>query len=493
MVANKEKTKVRKDDQADTYPIARKSHFLAKTSPYLFQLAADFIAITISYCLQFYIRYSKSAIVPDIEMFFSGAILTLFYWHIIFWIAGLYKNWYIRSPFEEFFTIIKTSFFGSVLIFFFIYLDSLMVEGTKSPRFMFLVFFGIISISTTILRFISKKAQVSLRSRGIIATPSIIIGTKDKTIELAEKIAKTPSWGFRTIGIVIVGDYDYSIDPKKIGFRLLGFTSELPQILDIYKPMEALISVKTQDHEQLMKIVSTCGDKNIAVKIEPDLYDIFTGQVRTLPIYGIPLIEISSQLLKPWEAAVKRLFDIVFSLLVIILGLPFWLLFALIIKLESKGPVFYTQKRTGKNGNEFRIYKFRSMFTNIPKEAGWTVVNDPRVTKFGKFIRKSHLDEIPQFWNVLIGDMSVVGPRPEQPKFVEEFSNEISYYKRRLKVRPGITGWWQIQYQPYELSLEEIKNRLKDDFYYIENMSLKLDIEIVVRTVYCVIKGHGQT
>jgi len=229
------------------------------------------------------------------------------------------------------------------------------------------------------------------------------------------------------------------------------------------------------------------------VKIEPDLYDIFTGQVRTLPIYGIPLIEISSQLLKPWEAAVKRLFDIVFSLLVIILGLPFWLLFALIIKLESKGPVFYTQKRTGKNGNEFRIYKFRSMFTNIPKEAGWTVVNDPRVTKFGKFIRKSHLDEIPQFWNVLIGDMSVVGPRPEQPKFVEEFSNEISYYKRRLKVRPGITGWWQIQYQPYELSLEEIKNRLKDDFYYIENMSLKLDIEIVVRTVYCVIKGHGQT
>ena len=129
----------------------------------------------------------------------------------------------------------------------------------------------------------------------------------------------------------------------------------------------------------------------------------------------------------------------------------------------------------------------------VVKQENWTQVNDPRVTKFGRFIRKSHLDEIPQFWNVLIGDMSVVGPRPEQPKIVEELTRELPYYKRRLIVRPGITGWWQVKYTVYEFSVEEVKNRLKDDFYYIENLSLQLDFEIIVRTVWLVVKGHGQT
>ncbi len=122
----------------------------------------------------------------------------------------------------------------------------------------------------------------------------------------------------------------------------------------------------------------------------------------------------------------------------------------------------------------------------------WTTVNDPRVTKFGKLIRKTHIDEVPQFLNVLIGDMSIVGPRPEQPHFVKDFSREIPYYKRRLKVRPGITGWWQVKYQAHVLNVEEIENRLKDDFYYIENMSIKFDIEIIIRTVWCVLTGHGQ-
>jgi exopolysaccharide biosynthesis polyprenyl glycosylphosphotransferase len=187
------------------------------------------------------------------------------------------------------------------------------------------------------------------------------------------------------------------------------------------------------------------------------------------------------------------MFDIAFSFLVIVVGMPLWLLVALIIKLESKGPVFYTQPRVGKNEKIFKIFKFRSMVKDADRQKQkWTSVNDPRVTSFGRFIRKTHLDEIPQFWNVLRGDMSIVGPRPEQPRFVEQFSQEIPYYKRRLKVRPGITGWWQVKYSAHILDTEEIENRLKDDFYYIENMSLRLDIEIVIRTVWCVIAGHGQ-
>ncbi|MFA5510946.1 MAG: sugar transferase, partial [Candidatus Kapaibacterium sp.] len=240
-------------------------------------------------------------------------------------------------------------------------------------------------------------------------------------------------------------------------------------------------------------IVSFASDNHIKVKVDPDLYDIFTGQAKTQMLYGIPLIEIRTQLMKPWQEVIKRIFDVIFSLTFIILGLPLWLLVALIVKLDSKGPVLYSQPRVGKNGKIFKIYKYRSMsYEPLPKDQKWTSKNDPRVTRFGKFIRKTHIDETPQFFNVLMGDMSVVGPRPEQPKFVDEFSKLLPYYNRRHKVRPGITGWWQVTSTGYELSLEEVTSRIKDDFYYIENMSLKLDFEIVIRTVWCVLKGHGQ-
>jgi len=213
---------------------------------------------------------------------------------------------------------------------------------------------------------------------------------------------------------------------------------------------------------------------------------------KTLPLWGSPFIDISTTLLKPWEAFVKRAIDIAFSLSVIVMGLPLWLIVALVVKLDSAGPVFYSQVRTGKRGKEFRLYKFRTMVTDADKGGpNWCQKDDPRVTKVGRFLRKSHLDEIPQFWNVLKGEMSLVGPRPEQPFFVDKFTKMIPYYSRRLIVRPGITGWWQIKYEPYMESVEEIENRIKDDFYYIENMSLKLDLEIIMRTFFLLFRSHG--
>ena len=262
------------------------------------------------------------------------------------------------------------------------------------------------------------------------------------------------------------------------------------------RPKEALISVDSPDkyHGMLLKTVSYCYDANTHVKIDPSLYQIFTGQMRTLPVWGAPLIVISPQLLKPWQVFLKRITDIIFSLLVIVLGLPFWVVVALIVKLGSKGPVFYAQERVGKGSKNFMMYKFRSMTQDAEKSGPqWAKVNDPRVTPFGRFLRKSHLDEVPQFWNVLKGDMSLVGPRPERPVFVEKFSKIFPQYKRRLILRPGLTGWWQIHYTTYSESDEEIQNRLKDDFYYIENISFKLDLEIMLRTVFAVLKGHGHS
>jgi exopolysaccharide biosynthesis polyprenyl glycosylphosphotransferase len=248
------------------------------------------------------------------------------------------------------------------------------------------------------------------------------------------------------------------------------------------------------DHETLLEMAATCDSNNVTMKIVPDLYETFSGQARTLQIYGAPLIEVNPQLMKPWEEAVKRLLDIVISIVVMIVSLPVCLITAIAIKFESKGPVFFSQARVGRNGIVFTLYKFRSMVTDSEKGGPqWTKVNDPRVTAVGRFIRKTHIDEIPQFWNILKGEMSIVGPRPEQPFYVQKYSEQLSYYTRRLKVKPGLTGWWQVKYTTYIESLDEIKSRLQLDFFYIENISLKLDLEIMVRTVFRVIKGRGQT
>jgi exopolysaccharide biosynthesis polyprenyl glycosylphosphotransferase len=344
-------------------------------------------------------------------------------------------------------------------------------------------------------RLFARRIQRKLRIKRIIALPSIIIGTLIKAKKLYNDISKNTSWGFLPLGIVLNDKSESNeviVKGNSQDIPILGTIENLGTIIDINKPKEVLITGEHLDFRTLFNIASLCSEKNIGVKIQPDLYSIVTGQTKTLHIYGIPLIDINPLLLKPWEQFIKRTFDIIFSFIIIVAGIPLWLLIALAIKLESKGPVFYCQKRIGKNGKEFTIYKFRSMVNDSDKKFLWTVLNDPRVTKVGKILRKTHLDEVPQFWNTLKGDMSIVGPRPEQPQLVEQFSVEIPYYKRRLKIRPGITGWSQVKFEPYFLNKEEVENRLKDDFYYIENMSLKLDIEIIIRTIWCVVTGHGQ-
>ncbi len=464
-------------------------------SPF-FQFIADILAVILSFNVQFYLVYISDLIYSPNEPTFAAYLFTLFavmiFWIVVFFFSGMYKNWYIRSPFDEFFAALKIVFVGCALITFLVLLDS-----QQPPRFSFLVYFPVFAFFVIVNRFIARRIQMKLRIKRIIELPSLIIGTPQKAIELYEEINGSPAWGFKPIVMVFTngnGKDENDIPQKDLPIPLYHTANNFDSILKEYRPEEVLIATDKHDHRKLLKIVSDCAENKINVKIQPDMYNIFTGQTKTLHIWGIPLIEISSQLLKPWQSAIKRIFDIFFSLLILIIGMPIWLLVALAIKLESKGPVFYKQIRAGKDGKKFKIYKFRSMVQDADKAKDkWTLVNDPRVTKAGKFIRRTHIDEIPQFWNVLKGDMSIVGPRPEQQALVEKFSREIPYFKRRLVVRPGITGWFQVKHQPYTMSKEEIENRLKYDFYYIENMSLQLDIEIIIRTILRVFRGEGQT
>jgi exopolysaccharide biosynthesis polyprenyl glycosylphosphotransferase len=230
----------------------------------------------------------------------------------------------------------------------------------------------------------------------------------------------------------------------------------------------------------------------VGLKIMPDLYDIISGQARTNQIYGFPLIEITPQLMPPWEESTKRLIDVAVSALVLGAGLPFWIVTAIVIKLDSPGPVLYRQERVGKDGIPFNIIKFRSMAKDAEREGPrWSGREDPRITRFGRIIRQLHIDEIPQMFNVLRGDMSLIGPRPERPVFVQKLSKEIPLYQRRLKVRPGITGWAQVK-QKYDETIDDVKKKVQYDLFYIENMSLRMDFKIILNTAYHVLMGRGR-
>lgn len=469
--------------------------FKNKFLPLYLELTADILAIFFSFIIQYYIRFETSlfgAIKPNIYLDWGIIVYPLLalltYWISLFSLNGMYRNWYERSPIDEIFTLLKLVGFGCL----FLAIIVLSVINT-SPRMLIIIYFFVLSFNVILFRTIARRIQLSLRKRKIINLRTIFIGKKEKVNKLARKMQLSPSWGYRPIGSISTSETTDETEEKDI-VPTLGNLAEFKKIIEKYKPDAIVLGSKTSQRTSMFNIVNYCKDLNISVKIEPDLYHIFTGQSKTSSLYGIPLIDINLNLLKPWQSFAKRLFDIFFSFFVLILGLPFWLIVALAITIESKGGVFYTQPRIGRYGKEFKIYKFRSMVqAKKDAEQEWTVVGDKRVTKLGKILRKSHLDEIPQFWNCLIGDMSIVGPRPEQPKFVKMFAEQLDYYNRRHKVRPGITGWWQIKYTPFELSLEEIENRTKDDFYYIENMSLKLDFEIILRTIWLVFKGHGQT
>ena len=292
-----------------------------------------------------------------------------------------------------------------------------------------------------------------------------------------------------------MGFVPVSADPPPESYRgipIVGTVETLPDVIARMEVRDVLIALDSTDHDRLLSVISACNGRDVSMKIIPDLYDIISGQARTNQIYGFPLIEISPQLMQPWERVVKRTMDILVSFLILAAGFPVWLAVAIAIKLDSKGPVFYTQERVGKDEKLFKVIKFRSMGEEAEKSSGpvWANREDPRVTRVGRVLRRLRIDEVPQFINVLDGDMSLIGPRPERPFFVEQLSKEIPLYKRRLKVRPGITGWAQVKHK-YDESVEDVRKKVEYDLYYIENMSLRMDFKIFLNTIAVVLMGKG--
>ena len=290
--------------QSGSKPFGIKKRF----TPPFFQLVSDLAAIILSYLVQYYVRFETdiidSHIQPDIAaLIITGTVFTI-YWLTLFFFSGLYKNWYIRSPFDEFFTVFRVIFFGCAFIVFVVLLDS-----ENAPRYLFLIYFPLFTFFVLLGRFIARRIQVKLRNKQIISIPSLIVGTSNKAFELYKKLEASPAWGFKANGFLLLRNGEEAPDIEKMqnsGLPVFRGIENLKEVLGNLTPEEVLISAGNYNHSQLMRIASDCADMNIAVKIEPDMYNIFSGQTKTLHIYGIPLIEVSSQLMKPWQEILKR-------------------------------------------------------------------------------------------------------------------------------------------------------------------------------------------
>jgi exopolysaccharide biosynthesis polyprenyl glycosylphosphotransferase len=459
----------------------------------IFLISSDFITINLTFLgwvlIRQYLNYYTEA------GFLNNCLLTFIlflYWFFMFFFFGLYKSWYAQSRFDEFVTILKTISIGVFILFIVTFDVRVDLQSTPSlSRIIIISYWLMLVFLTSLGRILLRTIQRKLLELGFGRRKTLIIGWNNKAYEIYDKIRVYPALGYDVIGFV-------SLSPISIGetyhdVKVLGYYKDIARIVEENRVEEIIIAVKPSTPKDVIKIISRCDSLMVNLKIVPDLYDIVMGYGRTNQIYGFPLIEIMPQMMPPWEQRIKRIVDVTVALIILVGFIPIWILVTIIIKLESPGPVLFRQKRVGKDGKHFTIYKFRSMVQNAERETGpvWAGAKDPRVTLFGKIIRKLRIDEIPQFFNVLMNDMSLIGPRPERPFFVEKLKRKIPLYTRRLRMKPGITGWAQIK-GGYDTTIENVKKKLEYDLFYIENVSLRMDLKILLNTFYVMLRGKGQ-
>jgi exopolysaccharide biosynthesis polyprenyl glycosylphosphotransferase len=466
----------------------------------------DIVAINVAFFATVWLRYVShffpESYLPHISFssYINPTLLLInCTWLFLFFINGLYREWYRESRFDEFVLVARTVAIGLCFVFILTSSKQIIAFAESSDL---RVLFTRTKLATLFayggcMFFFSGLARIAIHSllsafflRGIGISKILIIGANQSGRLLVNEIHAYARLGYRVIGFI-----DNNEDKKGTtfaGYKVLGVYSDLPAIIKKEKIPAIIIAYVSGSANEILKLLNYCGDIKVTIYMVPSLMDVITGHLKTHQIFGIPLLVLLQDHMPPWEAQIKRLMDIVASAGVLIVGAPFWLTIAASIRINSPGPVIYKQTRVGRNGKNFIMYKFRSMYQDAEKRSGptWATEDDPRITRVGYFLRKTRLDEIPQFWNVLAGEMSLVGPRPERPFFVEQLKNEIPWYVRRIKMKPGITGWAQVKHK-YDASIEDVKQKVMYDLYYFENMSLSLDIKIILQTFLVVFTGKG--
>lgn len=421
--------------------------------------------------------------------FYLGLTVLPVLWVFLYTIQGTYQNvlrvYRIKT--------LKLTFFGSIiggLIIFFVFLLNDYVSNYTQLYTLFLIFLGLHFSITLIPRLIYTTIHVKRIHAGKFGFNTVIIGGNDQAVKILDEIVclkQNP--GYKFIGYVNINGNDFKLDGS---LNYLGNIDKIQSIISEYKIDEVIIALESTEHERLKGILADLAGSNVKIGIIPDAYDLLAGQVQMNSIYGALLLNITPASMPEWQFSTKRIIDVSFSIIAMICLIPVYLILSILVKLTSKGPIFFSQERIGIHGVPFKIFKFRTMHVNAEISGPQlSSSNDKRITGVGKFLRKTRLDEFPQFWNVLKGDMSLVGPRPERQFYIDQIAKEDPQYLYLHKVRPGITSWGQVKFG-YAENVEQMIQRMKYDLLYIRNMSLALDLKIMFYTIAIIFKGSGK-
>jgi len=461
-------------------------------------VAADLVGSAMAWTL-FYL-YRKAYLEPikfgyevplTLDMnYVKGLVVIPLFWFGLYTIVGGYRDILRRYRIKELGQTLLISLIGVVVIFFVLLLDD-EVAGYqyyyRSFLALFLLHFGI----TFLLRFALTSSTVRKVHDRVIGFNTVLVGGNERAMAIYEEIESMPkSPGNRFIGFANVNGGDQLL--ANVGLARLGKWNELRRIIEQHAVEEVIVAVDSGEHDHISRIMNELEGTGVRVKIIPDMYDILSGSVKMTSIFGTPLIEVNPEIMPAWQFSMKRAVDISLSALALLVLVPVFILFAILVKLSSSGPIFFSQERIGKFGRPFLIYKFRTMYSDAERNGPQlSSSTDPRITPVGRWLRRTRMDELPQFWNVLKGDMSLVGPRPERQFFIDAITEVAPHYRHLHKVRPGITSWGQVKFG-YAENVEQMVRRLKYDILYIENMSLAVDLKILAYTVLIILKGDGK-
>lgn len=455
----------------------------------LLTVLSDILAIEGAFLLSYWLRFFSPLTglipvtlgIPSLEAYITGSLAVIPAWLFLFQSRRMYRarrNLYFS---DEFFTIVRVVFIGMLLVM----SAAFFYRAFSYSRLVFAMLGFSAVVCLSIGRFLVMKFEHAWYRSGHDLKSVVIVGHDATAQRIARALSHNPSLGYNVIGF-------FSARKQAAGSLMevdhLGTIGDVPEYCRHHAPDLVLISLSYQEHPQLFELVRACEGLNVEMMMVPDLLEIMTNQVRVQEIEGIPWIRIKTVPFSTWNLIAKRSFDLIVASVILVLTSPLFALLAILIRLDSKGRIFYSQERVGLDGKPFRIIKFRTMSEDAEKNTGpvWASKEDPRTTRIGRFLRRFSLDELPQLWNVVRGEMSLVGPRPEREHFVQQFRKEIPQYLDRHRVKTGMTGWAQVNGLRGNAPIEE---RTKYDVYYVENWSLVFDLKIILKTIRAVLFG----
>ena len=461
----------------------------------IFYLLFDVVAALIVWVLFYlYRRMTNDMVLSGVEEYFvpNYALLpSIVAFPLVavgvHYLTGFYNIKVRRSRLVEFFSTTIGTFFISIIIYFGMLVDDLVVSYTFYYR-SFLILWGMFFIVTYLFRITQTQFMLSRLRRGLISNDVLVVGTGDTAEKVTNIIRRNLArTGQKVVGYIAVRDR-VVVDSELV----LGRLDELERYVRECAVGEVIIAVDDMDNDMIFDIANRLIVCGVEVKFAPRLFEVVTGHVSISDIESEPLVDITSSRMPAWQQSIKRVFDVSVSVVAMIILLPVYAYVAIRVKMGSQGPIFYSQERVGYEGRPFKIHKFRTMYVDAERMGPQlSQVNDPRITPFGHVMRKYRLDELPQLWNIIKGDMSIVGPRPERRYYIEQIEKIAPYYCLVYKVKPGLLSWGPIKIG-YSDTVEKMVERLRYDIIYMDNMTLQTDIKILFYSVEVILRGKGQ-